>query len=131
MAIDEMGGTGETSAADPAVASDATAASAPTTAATKPRAHWFVFFGLALTVLVLDQLTKAWLFILQEQLRHGAAKKLFNRISQRPTHVAGRLFVGSKQVALNHVQTEWRPRVQLLNALHRSFQITNRPQRHA
>ena len=62
MAIDEMGGTGETTAADPhGVGSDPTGAPAATTAATRPRAHWFVFFGIALTVLVLDQLTKAWL----------------------------------------------------------------------
>jgi signal peptidase II len=46
MAIDEVGSSGE--AAAPA-------------AETRRAAHWFVFFGLAITVLVLDQLTKAWL----------------------------------------------------------------------
>jgi signal peptidase II len=68
MAIDEMGGATEAGAADAeAVAPEATAlpestaAPAPDTAATKAKAHWLVFFGLALTVLVLDQLTKAWL----------------------------------------------------------------------
>ena len=62
MAIDEMGGATETSAADPQdVASEPTVAAAPVAAATKAKAHWLVFFGLALTVLVLDQLTKAWL----------------------------------------------------------------------
>jgi signal peptidase II len=68
MAIDEMGGATEAGAADAGAAApeatgvpEPTAASAPDTAATKAKAHWLVFFGLALTVLVLDQLTKAWL----------------------------------------------------------------------
>jgi signal peptidase II len=68
MAIDEMGGATEAGTADPPAAApeatgvgEPTAASAPDTAATKAKAHWLVFFGLALTVLVLDQLTKAWL----------------------------------------------------------------------
>src|SRR5690349_13064539 len=68
MAIDEMGGGTEAGAADPQAAApettgvpEPTAAAAPEAAATKARAHWLVFFGLALTVLVLDQLTKAWL----------------------------------------------------------------------
>jgi signal peptidase II len=43
------------------VASEPTVAAAPVAAATNAKAHWLVFFGLALTVLVLDQLTKAWL----------------------------------------------------------------------
>jgi len=69
MAIDELGGGTEAGAADPQAAApegaaglpEPTAANAPDAAATKARAHWLVFFGLALTVLVLDQLTKAWL----------------------------------------------------------------------
>jgi hypothetical protein len=63
MAIDEMGGATEAGTADPPAAApeatgvgEPTAASAPDTAATKAKAHWLVFFGLALTVLVLDQL---------------------------------------------------------------------------
>jgi signal peptidase II len=46
MAIDDVGSSGE--AAAPA-------------AEGRRAAHWVVFFGLAITVLVLDQLTKAWL----------------------------------------------------------------------
>ena len=46
MAIDEVGSPGE--------------ATAPA-AEQRRAAHWFVFFGLAISVLVLDQLTKAWL----------------------------------------------------------------------
>ena len=70
MAIDELGGATETGAADPgAAAPEATGAPEPTTTPApdvagtraKAKAHWLVFFGLALTVLVLDQLTKAWL----------------------------------------------------------------------
>ena len=68
MAIDEMGGATEAGAADPQAAApeatgvaEPTAAPVPDAAATKAKAHWLVFFGLALTVLVLDQLTKAWL----------------------------------------------------------------------
>ena len=68
MAIDELGGGTEAGAADPQAAApettgvpEPTAAAAPEAAATKARAHWLVFIGLALTVLVLDQLTKAWL----------------------------------------------------------------------
>jgi len=70
MAIDELGGATETGAADPgAAAPEATGAPDPTTTPApdvartraKAKAHWLVFFGLALTVLVLDQLTKAWL----------------------------------------------------------------------
>ena len=34
---------------------------APPITARRPRPHWLVFVGLAVTVLVLDQLTKAWL----------------------------------------------------------------------
>jgi len=49
MAIDEVGSSEETATA-----------SAPAVE-TRRAAHWFVFFGLAITVLVLDQLTKAWL----------------------------------------------------------------------
>lgn len=61
MAIDEVT-TSEPAAADPqAAAPGPSASSAPQTATAKSRAHWFVFFGLAATVLVLDQLTKAWL----------------------------------------------------------------------
>ena len=64
MAIDEIGGATETSPAEPeAAASEPDITSAPGAAVTKTKAkaHWLVFFGLALTVLVLDQLTKAWL----------------------------------------------------------------------
>ena len=70
MAIDEMRGATEAGAADPQAAApeatgvaEPTAAPVPDAAATKAKAkaHWLVFFGLALTVLVLDQLTKAWL----------------------------------------------------------------------
>jgi len=68
MAIDEMGGATEAGAADPQAAApeatgvaEPTAAPVPAAAATKAKAHWLVFFGLALTVLVLDQLTKALL----------------------------------------------------------------------
>jgi signal peptidase II len=57
MAIDEAGGASETAAEAEPATSDGTTG----TAATHTRAHWFVFFGFALTVLVLDQLTKAWL----------------------------------------------------------------------
>ena len=32
-----------------------------TTAATRSRAHWLVFVGVAVTVMILDQLAKAWL----------------------------------------------------------------------
>ena len=61
MAIDEVT-TSEPAAADPqAAAPGPSASSAPETATVKGGAHWFVFFGLAATVLVLDQLTKAWL----------------------------------------------------------------------
>jgi len=49
MAIDEVGSSDDASA-PPAVRGE-----------TRRTAHWFVFFGLALAVLVLDQLTKAWL----------------------------------------------------------------------
>jgi signal peptidase II len=62
MAIDEVEGAPEAGAAEPQdVASEPIAAAAPDAATTKARAHWLVFFGVALTVLVLDQLTKAWL----------------------------------------------------------------------
>lgn len=64
MAIDEIGGATETSPAEPEAAAsepDVTSASGAAVTKTKARAHWLVFFGLALTVLVLDQLTKAWL----------------------------------------------------------------------
>jgi signal peptidase II len=64
MAIDEIGGATETSPAEPeAAASEPADTSAPGAAVTKAKAkaHWLVFFGLALTVLVVDQLTKAWL----------------------------------------------------------------------
>ena len=77
MAIDEVGGSSEAAAPSAERAGDsfagdapapeieattaggATAASATSTGARG--AHWLVFFGLAVTVLVLDQLTKAWL----------------------------------------------------------------------
>src|ERR1051325_1444770 len=64
MAIDEAG----TSAADAAATATTPGSDTATTPATEApaasrrrRAHWLVFFGLALTVLVLDQVTKAWL----------------------------------------------------------------------
>jgi len=53
MAIDEVGSSEETATAPAAPASPAVE--------TRRRAHWFVFFGLALSVFVLDQLSKAWL----------------------------------------------------------------------
>ena len=57
MAIDDVGGPEVETA--PAAASPASGS--PAAAATHGRAHWIVFFGLAGLVLVLDQLTKAWL----------------------------------------------------------------------
>ena len=70
MAIDEVGAS-EPAAVDPQTAPpDATGPAAPAAAgagataseaAAKAKTHWFVFFGLAGAVLVLDQLTKAWL----------------------------------------------------------------------
>ena len=53
MAIDEVGSSEETATAPAAPASPAVE--------TRRRAHWFVFLGLALSVFVLDQLSKAWL----------------------------------------------------------------------
>jgi signal peptidase II len=67
MAIDEAGSSGETTATpattptSAATTAPATEAPAALTAATRRGAHWFLFFGLAISVLVLDQLTKAWL----------------------------------------------------------------------
>jgi signal peptidase II len=63
MAIDDVGGTTEAgSTAEPAEAPVAPSAAEPAEAVTaRTGAHWAVFFGLAVTVLVLDQLTKAWL----------------------------------------------------------------------
>lgn len=61
MAIDEAGGAGETATEAAPTAAAPTAEGTSGTVETRRRAHWFVFFGLALTVLVLDQLTKAWL----------------------------------------------------------------------
>jgi signal peptidase II len=61
MAIDEVR-TGDQAAPDPTAAPPEPAGSAaPEAVATGSKTHWFVFFGLAATVLVLDQLTKAWL----------------------------------------------------------------------
>jgi signal peptidase II len=52
MAMDEVGSTEETVTAAPPAA--------PVADSQRP-AHWFVFFGLAITVFALDQLSKAWL----------------------------------------------------------------------
>ena len=66
MAIDEVR-TSEPAAVDPEVAPpEPTGSAVPEvstadTPAVRAKTHWFVFFGLAATVLVLDQLTKAWL----------------------------------------------------------------------
>src|SRR5262245_2790388 len=61
MAIDEVT-TSEPAAVEPGAAPPGPAgAAAPDTTAARGKTHWFVFFGLAATVLVLDQLTKAWL----------------------------------------------------------------------
>jgi signal peptidase II len=61
MAIDEVG-TSETAAAGPqAVPPEPTGSATPDTAAARSKTHWLVFFGLAASILVLDQLTKAWL----------------------------------------------------------------------
>ena len=61
MAIDEAG-TGEAAAVDtPAAPAEPAGSVAPETTTVSGRTHWFVFFGLAATILVLDQLTKAWL----------------------------------------------------------------------
>jgi signal peptidase II len=69
MAIDEASGSAEAGSADapeaeaPAATDPQEPAGATSTAvageSTAARAHWFVFFGLAATVLVLDQLAKA------------------------------------------------------------------------
>jgi signal peptidase II len=40
---------------------EAGGAAGTTTVATRSRAHWFIFVGVALTIMILDQLTKAWL----------------------------------------------------------------------
>ena len=56
MAIDDVGGT-DVEAPTAAPGPEA----APAAAVSRGGAHWIVFFGLAGLVLVLDQLTKAWL----------------------------------------------------------------------
>ena len=61
MAIDEVGTSEPATVESPAMPSEPTGSAAPQTAAARARTHWFVFFGLAAAVLVLDQLTKAWL----------------------------------------------------------------------
>jgi signal peptidase II len=60
VAIDEVG-TSEPAAVDPEAAPPEPVGSAAPETATRAKTHWFVFFGLAAMILVLDQLTKAWL----------------------------------------------------------------------